>query len=154
MASFNDALSRDKLLHEGTDQPRGDTVPGYVCLAATISDALTLPSHVQGKVAVGEHADAWTLDTVLFLASATKPITVIAALQCVERGQIGLDDSLKTHLPELGDLQVLVGWKTGPDGRDEPVLREAEEEITLRRLLSHTSGISAAIFDPYVFHIF
>lgn len=60
------------------------------------------------------------LDSVIFFASQGKLLTVVAAMQAVERGLIGLDDDLAKHLPELAGLQVLDSkdrdgkWKTRP----------------------------------------
>ncbi len=63
------------------------------------------------------------------MASCTKLMTSIAALQCVERGQIGLDDDVSTVLPEFKDIQILTGFK---EGTGEAVLKRAENKVTLR----------------------
>ena len=75
------------------------------------------------------------LSTVMRIASTTKLITSVAAMQCVDRGLIGLDDDVVPVTPELHGIQLLTGF----DG-DQPRLREPEKPITLRRLLSHSSG--------------
>lgn len=67
-------------------------------------------------------------------------MTAVAAMQCVERGQIGLDDAVEGIAPELGDIDVLKGFEE--DGR--PILRKARTKITLRydhlhKLLSFTA---------------
>jgi hypothetical protein len=70
----------------------------------------------------------------------------IACLQLLDRGLVTLDDPalIETHLPELASLRVLKGYKdTSTDdgeGKGEPVWEEAKTKITLRMLLSHTSG--------------
>lgn len=64
------------------------------------------------------------------LASGSKLITSIAALQVVEKGLVGVDDDLGAILPELGALKVL----REVDG--EVVLEERTERITLRYVLS------------------
>jgi CubicO group peptidase (beta-lactamase class C family) len=56
-------------------------------------------------------------------------MTSIAALQCVERGQIGLDDDVSTILTELKDIQILSGFK---EGTEEPTFKKAENKITVR----------------------
>jgi CubicO group peptidase (beta-lactamase class C family) len=56
-------------------------------------------------------------------------MTSIAALQCVERGQIGLDDDVSPILTELKDIQILAGYD---EGTGKPVLKNAENKITLR----------------------
>lgn len=68
------------------------------------------------------------LDTVFSIASCTKLITSIAALQVVERGLIGLDDDLADIVPLLGKQQVLHGL----DDAGEPVLKDRKNPFTLR----------------------
>ncbi len=80
-------------------------------------------------------------------ASATKLVTAVAAMQCVERGLIGLDKALGKHLPEFEHPSVIESWRPGHGGKEDPILRQAETQLTFRQLLSHTSGISASIFD-------
>jgi methyl acetate hydrolase len=77
----------------------------------------------------------WGEDTIAVLASMTKSVIAVAALQLVDQGAIGLDDSIGDVLPELAAPKVLEGY----DG-DVPRLRPARSPVTLRRLLSHTSG--------------
>jgi CubicO group peptidase (beta-lactamase class C family) len=69
------------------------------------------------------------LDTVCFIASMTKLVTSICAMQCVERGLIGLDDDISNVLLEWKDVEVLEGFE---EGSGKPVLRKAVNQITLR----------------------
>ncbi|KAH6989870.1 transesterase [Ilyonectria destructans] len=87
---------------------------------------------------------AMTMDTPMRLASASKIITTVMALQCVERGLLRLDEDVSDLLPEVGEMKVLDGFE--PDSR--PKLRDAEGAVTLRHLLTHTSGISYVVEDP------
>jgi CubicO group peptidase (beta-lactamase class C family) len=68
------------------------------------------------------------LNATFILASGTKLMTTIAALQCVERGQIGLDDPVSTILPELKEKEIITGFNE--DG--SLTYRKAKNEITLR----------------------
>ena len=77
-----------------------------------------------------------TLDTVFMLASMTKTLTSVAALQLVEQGKVGLDQPLGGVVPELADLKVLEGFSAA----GAPRLRPAKRSVTLRHLLTHTSG--------------
>ena len=79
---------------------------------------------------------AMTPDTVFQIASMTKAITSVAAMQLVERGLLSLDAPLSGLLPELANPQVIDGF--GDDGT--VILRPAACDITLRHLLTHTSG--------------
>ncbi|KAF5556147.1 beta-lactamase transpeptidase [Fusarium mexicanum] len=76
-------------------------------------------------------------DTVFWMASCTKLMTSIAAMQLVEQGRIGLDsaDGLHSFLPELSQLMVLEEEEGG-----SLRLVKQEASITLRMLLTHTAG--------------
>jgi CubicO group peptidase (beta-lactamase class C family) len=89
---------------------------------------------------------AVSIDTVMWLASCSKLVTAVAALQCVERGLFTLDDAADVDrlLPEWKALDVLTGFSE--DGK--PLLQPAKEKITLRRLLTHTSGIAYDFMNP------
>ncbi|MCP5152559.1 MAG: beta-lactamase family protein [Ectothiorhodospiraceae bacterium] len=85
-----------------------------------------------------ERSSPMRADTVFRIASMTKPITSLAALQLVDQGRIELDAPIETVLPALRDAPVLDGY--GGDGT--PTLRPARRPITLRHLLTHTSGLA------------
>lgn len=74
----------------------------------------------------------------------TKLATAVAAMQLVERGQVGLDDDVRPLVPALGRLPVLRGFV----GADIPFLEENTAPITLRHLLTHTAGLGYASGDP------
>jgi CubicO group peptidase (beta-lactamase class C family) len=75
-------------------------------------------------------------DTVVWIASMTKAITAAAAMQLVEQGKLKLDAPIAAVLPQLANVPVLEGFT--PDGA--PKLRPARGAITLRHLLTHSSG--------------
>jgi CubicO group peptidase (beta-lactamase class C family) len=58
----------------------------------------------------------------------TKLMTTVAAMQCVERGLIGLDDDVSSVLHEWKDAEILDGF----DESGKPKLRKAKNKITLR----------------------
>lgn len=87
------------------------------------------------------------LDDVLCLASATKLITTIAALQCVDDGLLSLHDDLSTLAPELAAKQVLAGF---PENSETPILESQVRPITLEMLLTHSAGISHDFLDPLI----
>jgi methyl acetate hydrolase len=92
-------------------------------------------THVAG-VRGPQSGEAMTADTVFQLASMTKAIVSVAAVQLVERGVLSLDGNLGDLLPELANPQVIAGFDA--DGAVQ--LRPAKGPITLRHLLTHTSG--------------
>ncbi len=69
-------------------------------------------------------------------ASMTKAVATTAALQFVEKGQLSLDATVESILPEFGQLQVLEGF----DG-DKPLLRAPASAATVRQLMTHSAGL-------------
>jgi methyl acetate hydrolase len=115
--------------------------------AGAIAGAVVLVGDRHGVVheqAAGRRAiDAaapMTPDTVFWLASMTKAVTSVAALQLVERGLLALDGDLGDVLPELRRPEVLTGF----DSDGAPRLRPASRPVTLRHLLTHTAGFGYA----------
>ncbi|OAQ97040.1 hypothetical protein LLEC1_05878 [Akanthomyces lecanii] len=112
-----------------------DGVPGLVCSVVNANGDIVFES-ASGTRAAGS-ALPMSHDTVFWIASCTKLVTAIAAMQLVEQGRLALDDGdeLETHLPELQNVKVL---EETPDGSVELV--DKKRKITLRMLLSHTDG--------------
>ncbi|SER82483.1 serine hydrolase [Psychrobacillus sp. OK032] len=108
-------------------------IPGIVAIAANGDGVIYQGAFGKRRI----DADiSMTLDTVFWIASMTKPITSVAALQLVEKGKLQLDEPISQVIPELKAVQVLEGFDSG--GR--PKLRATKRPITLRHLLTHTSG--------------
>jgi CubicO group peptidase (beta-lactamase class C family) len=82
-------------------------------------------------------------DHIFRAFSNTKLVTTCALMLLVEEGRIGLDDSVEKFLPQLANRKVL---KAGAASLSD--VEPALSPITVRRLLSHTSGLSYGIFDP------
>jgi CubicO group peptidase (beta-lactamase class C family) len=82
-----------------------------------------------------------TEDTIFRIFSMTKPVTVVTALTLIEEGRLLLDDPVSRYLPALAQPQVLVGGTA-----DAPQFAAAERPITIRHLLTHTSGYGYDIF--------
>src|SRR5881397_1794340 len=116
-------------------------VPGVVAMATT--DKGLLYEGAFGVRAL-DQAPAMTLDTVFRIASMTKAITSVAAMQLVEQGKLKLEEPVPNIDPALGSPQVLEGF----DAAGAPKLRPAKRPITLRHLLTHTAGFSYEIWDP------
>ena len=88
-----------------------------------------------------------TLDSVCWNASCTKLFTAVAALQCVERGQLSLDSPVNDILPEFND-EPLNQIITGFDADSKAQYKPASKPITLRHLLTHSSGLGYNGMDP------
>ena len=87
------------------------------------------------------------LDSIFRIASMTKPVTTVAALQLVEQGKVDLSEPIAKHLPQLANLDVLEGF----DGSGRPDLRPARTPITLHHLLTQTSGLCYPAWDERMF---
>ena len=87
---------------------------------------------------------AVTPDSIFYIASMTKAVTSVAAMQLVEKGMVKLDEPVAKHLPQLSKLEVLDGFdKTS----GKPILRSATKPVTLAHLLTHTSGLAYPTWD-------
>lgn len=115
-------------------------VAGAVAVAQCADGSLVSVS--AGERSAGSDA-AMTDDTVGFLASLTKAITGAAAMQLVERGVIDLDGPAGDLVPELAAPEVLEGF----DDDGEPITRPAVGTVTLRNLLTHTSGFGYDLWN-------
>jgi CubicO group peptidase (beta-lactamase class C family) len=85
-----------------------------------------------------------TADTLVRIASMTKPVTAVAVMQLVEDGALRLDQPLADIIPAFADARVAVSVMAGEDGQIETVA--ADRPVTIEHLLTHTSGIGY-VFD-------
>jgi methyl acetate hydrolase len=109
----------------------------------------TISSHAAG-VANPITGAPMKVDTIFQIASMTKAITSVAAMQLVEQGRLSLDAPLETLLPELANPQVITGF----DDAGNATLRPAARPITLRHLLTHTSGFGYAFMSADMLRAF
>ena len=82
-------------------------------------------------------------DNIIQIASMTKLVTTIAALQLMEQGKLDLDTPISAYAPELNELQVLKGF--APD--DTPIFEKANRAPTGRELMTHTAGYVYEIWN-------
>jgi methyl acetate hydrolase len=115
-------------------------IPGVVALAA--DDRGVLYQGAFGRRAA-DKTEPMTLDSVFRIASMTKAVTGTGAMQLVERGRIGLEQPMGDVLPLVKDVKVLEGF----DADGTPRLRDPKSPVTLRHLLTHTSGYGYDIFN-------
>ena len=76
-------------------------------------------------------------DSLFRICSMTKPITSLAVMMLYEEGRFLLDDPVSKYIPELKNPKVLVKPASG-----QPYTIPASKEITIRNLLTHTSGLT------------
>jgi CubicO group peptidase (beta-lactamase class C family) len=87
-------------------------------------------------------------DSIFAIASMTKAVTTVAAMQLVEQGKVKLDEPVSRILPQLEKLEVIEGFDAATG---KPNLRPARTLVTLKHLLTHTSGICYDIWDADMF---
>jgi CubicO group peptidase (beta-lactamase class C family) len=131
----------DRTLREGIAQRK---IPCVTAMVAS-SDKI-LYSGAFGKRDSASGIDVQP-DSIFAIASMTKAITSVAAMQLVERGKLRLDEPVARHLPQLAKLDVIEGFDTA----GKPVLRPATKPITLRHLLTHTSGFAYPTWSEEMF---
>lgn len=104
-------------------------LPGVIKIA--FDAKRVLDSRVSG-MAVMSRGIPMAMDSIIWAASNGKMITALAAMMLVERGCLSLDDPAAKFLPHFKRL-----WVEEADGR----IRAARNQVTIRHLLSHTSGL-------------
>ena len=82
-------------------------------------------------------------DDIIQIASMTKLVTTIAALQLMEQGKLNLDSPISVYAPELNDLQVLKGFEAD----ETPIFERAKRAPTARELMTHTAGYVYEIWN-------
>lgn len=118
-------------------------VPGVVAMAAT--DRALIYEGAFGPRAVGAAAKM-SSDTVFRIASMVKLLTSVAAMQLVERGRLKLDEPAQKIDPELASTLVLDSF----DDKGVPQMRPPRKPLTLRNLLTHTSGFTYPLWNAEV----
>ena len=88
------------------------------------------------------------LDSIFAIASMTKAITTVAALQLVEQGKFQLDEPVSKHLPQFASIEVLDRFDPSTG---KAILRPARTLVTLKHLLTHTSGLCYDNWDGDMF---
>jgi len=78
-----------------------------------------------------------TTDTIFNIASMTKPMTTVAALNLEEQGKLLIDDPVAKYLPGFRDMKVATLDAAGAIASTTPAVRP----ITIRDLMTHTSGL-------------
>ena len=120
---------------------RGD-VPG-VAVAVVNKDGL-LYNEAAGMSRTATHTPM-AKDTIFNMASMTKPITSVAIMMLVDEGKLKLDDNVAKYLPKWKDPLVITKFNEA-DGSYG--VRRAKRPITIRHLLTHTSGLGYSFGSP------
>ncbi len=114
--------------------------PGVVAMVTDRND-----NFYEGAVGTREMGQdrPMTTEDVFALLSTTKALTGTCVMQLIEEGSLHLSDSARKYVPEIAELQVLVGF----DSDGQPILRPPKRDITINDLMLHTSGLSYEFFS-------
>ncbi len=84
-------------------------------------------------------------DDLFWIASMTKPMAAVCVAMLADEGRLKYDDPVQQYLPEFGEQ-----WIVAEQGAERRVLTKAERPITIRALLTHTSGMgNYTVTDPH-----
>ncbi len=122
---------------------RGD-IPGVVAVVVDRRGIIYQGAFGKADVATGK---SLTADAIFRIASMTKPITSTAAMQLFEQGKFRLEDPAEKYLPDLANMKVFESFDQATGAY---TLRPAARPITIRHLLTHTSGLSQNFTSPIV----
>ncbi|OTB00561.1 hypothetical protein M426DRAFT_235194 [Hypoxylon sp. CI-4A] len=120
--------SLDHLLESAV---KDGTAPGIVILAKDRDGKVNI-----SKAFSSESGTPYSLDTVMEVSSMTKFPTTIVVLQIVEKGLVLLDEDVSHLIPTLAKQGILTS--VAEDGT--PAVVKRQNPITLRRLITHSSG--------------
>lgn len=128
----------DRMLEEAI---QNNEIPGAVALVArngkiVYHKAFGTAEHKSGRM--------FQPNDIFRIASQTKAITATAVMMLWEEGKFSLDDPISKYIPEFADAQIL---KTFSEKDSSFTTEAAEKQITIRHLLSHTSGIGYGVID-------
>ena len=133
------AAALSTFLKDATD--RGD-VPGVV--VAVVNKDGVLYQEAFGKSSTLRNTPM-AKDTIFNMASMTKPITSVAIMMLVDEGKLKVDDDVAKYLPKYKDPLVISKFNEADASYET---RPAKRPITIRHLLTHTSGIGYAFSSP------
>jgi len=116
-------------------------VPGIVALVARRGKVVY---HKSFGLADNTSGRQIKRDDIFRIASQTKAITATAVMMLWEEGKVRLDDPISKYIPEFKSPQVL---KSFDKGETNYTAEAAKSEITIRHLLTHTSGLGYGAID-------
>ena len=117
-------------------------IPGAVALVATKDRVLHLSAVGHSDLATGRKLKP---DDVFWIASMSKPMTSVAVAMLADDGRLSFNDPVEKYLPEFRDM-----WVAGEQTAQQRVLVKAARPITLRDLMTHTSGLGEyRVTDPH-----
>jgi len=126
------AAAIDRMFQAAVD--KGE-IPGVVAAVTNKDQIVYLKAF--GKQDVGKGIPM-SKDTIFRIASMTKPVTSVWVMMLYEQGKLRLDDPAGNYVPSLKGREVIASFNE-KDGTY--TTRPAKQEMTIRHLLTHTSGL-------------
>jgi len=111
-----------------------NVIAGSVTAVATKSDMLSLETTGLANL---EKKTKMPPDALFWIASMTKPMAAVCVLQLQEAGKLSIEDSVEKHLPEFAGQ-----WMIESRAKGALTLKKPTRGITIRDLLTHTSGLA------------
>lgn len=81
-------------------------------------------------------------DTIFEVMSMTKPVTAVGIMMLMEEGRLALTDPVEKYIPEFRGQMVIAEQDLAKQEKDKTVLKKPARPITIRDLLTHTSGLA------------
>ena len=135
-------LERLKVVEELlTDDINNNKIPGAVVLVGNEKEIVYQKAFGVKNPLTNEK---YAIDDIFRIASMTKAITSVAVLKLWEDGKINLDDPIEKYIPEFKDTEIL---ETFNEKDSSYTSKPSTKKITIRQLLTHTSGIGYDFID-------
>jgi CubicO group peptidase (beta-lactamase class C family) len=136
---ISDRVSKlDAMLDEAI---KNQQVPGLV--AMILKDGKVVYHEAKGYADVASNRQM-KKDDIFRIASQTKAITSTAVMMLWEEGKFRLDDPISMYIPEFKNPQVLSNFRYADTSY---TTKPSSKEITIRHLLTHTSGLGYGVID-------
>lgn len=127
----------DAMLQQAIDD---NQIPGAVALIARNGKIV----YHQALGTANENGDKLEMDAIFRIASQTKAITSTAVMMLWEEGRFRLDDPISKYIPEFGEARILDAFN---ENDSTYTAKRAEDQITIRDLITHTSGLGYGVID-------
>lgn len=118
----------------------GKKLPGMITMVARHGKIIQFQKYGEMNIDNPMQSDA-----IFRIASMTKPVTSVAIMILYDEGLLRLDDCVSKYIPEFKDLKVFSNIDN-----NGVHLEEQKKPITIRNLLTHTSGLSSGMEQSYV----
>ena len=127
----------DAMLKANVEQNK---VPGAVALIARNGKIVFHNAYGTAN----EKGDKLAKNSIFRIASQTKAITSTAVMMLWEEGKFKMEDPIAKYIPEFGEAQLL---DTFNENDSTYTTKPAEDQITIRDLITHTSGLGYGVID-------